>query len=97
MSTLQGINISPPWKKGKSSTKCHFLGDMLVPSRVMTPERSLLNPSSHGFFLALQCIGRINSRSALPCVTAQQGLTENGESSNSGGLLNPKKMKGLGK
>ena len=28
--TLQGINIYPTLGKGKSASKCHFLGDMLV-------------------------------------------------------------------
>ena len=32
--TLQGINISHQTGKGKSSSKCHFWGDMLVPWRV---------------------------------------------------------------
>ena len=34
MYTLRGINISHTLGKGKSSSKCHFWGDMLVPSRV---------------------------------------------------------------
>ena len=46
--TLQGINISQG--KGKSSSKCHFLGDMFVPWRVAFPL-----PGQPGLSGGVQC------------------------------------------
>ena len=38
METLQGTNMGPILGKGKSSSKCHFWGDMLVPWKVFFAE-----------------------------------------------------------
>ena len=66
--TLQGINISHLGKFGKSSSKCHFLVDMLVSWRVVvqsankTTQCSRRRPSHGPCSLATECIDHILSR-----------------------------------